>query len=143
MISAMNSVRIERDVVLSPSILLMDHNHAFEDINVPICDQGITEGGTIRIEEGCWIGFGTTIVSSRGDLVIGKNSVVGANCVLTRSVPPFSLVTGNPGKVVKQFDGAAERGLAEPARRELHPSSRTDLRPQCSCPQGFMDPNSK
>jgi acetyltransferase-like isoleucine patch superfamily enzyme len=108
MISAMNSVRIEQKVILSPSILIMDHNHAFEDITVPIRDQGITEGGTIRIEEGCWIGLGVAIVCNQGELVIGRNSVIGANSVLTRSVPPYSVVAGNPAKVVKQFDASRE-----------------------------------
>jgi acetyltransferase-like isoleucine patch superfamily enzyme len=108
MISAMNSVRIEQNVILSPSILIMDHNHAFEDITVPIRDQGITHGGTIRIEEGCWIGLGVAIVCNQGELVIGKNSVIGANSVLTRSVPPYSVVAGNPAKVVKQFDASRE-----------------------------------
>jgi acetyltransferase-like isoleucine patch superfamily enzyme len=84
----------------------MDHNHAFEDVNVPIKDQGITPGGTITIEEGCWIGFGAAIVCGKGDLVIGKHSVIGANAVVTRSIPENSVVTGNPARVVKQFDPA-------------------------------------
>ena len=103
-ISATNRIHIERDTIFGPSVLVMDHNHAFEDVTVPIARQGITAGGTIRIEEGCWIGFGAAIVSGRGELVIGRNSVVGANSVVTRSIPPYSVVTGNPARVVKQFD---------------------------------------
>jgi acetyltransferase-like isoleucine patch superfamily enzyme len=104
MISAKNLIHIGRDVVFGPSVLIMDHNHAFEDITIPIAVQGITEGGTIRIEEGCWIGIGAAIVCSQGELVIGRNSVIGANSVITRSVAPCSVVTGNPGRTVKQFD---------------------------------------
>jgi acetyltransferase-like isoleucine patch superfamily enzyme len=105
-ISARNKIHFERDVVFAPSVLVMDHNHAFEDVNVPIKDQGITVGGTIRIEEGCWIGFGAAIVCGKGELVIGRNSVIGANAVVSRSIPPNSVVTGNPARVVKQFDPA-------------------------------------
>jgi acetyltransferase-like isoleucine patch superfamily enzyme len=105
-ISARNKIHFERDVVFAPSVLVMDHNHAFEDVNVPIKDQGITVGGTIRIEEGCWIGFGAAIVCGKGELVIGRNSVIGANAVVSRSIPPNSVVTGNPARVVKQFDAA-------------------------------------
>ena len=105
-ISARNRIHFERNVVFAPSVLVMDHNHAFEDVNVPIKGQGITPGGTIRIEEGCWIGFGVAIVCGKGDLVIGRNSVIGANAVVTRSIPPNSVVTGNPARVVKQFDPA-------------------------------------
>jgi acetyltransferase-like isoleucine patch superfamily enzyme len=103
-ISAINRIHFERDVVFAPQVLVMDHNHAFEDINTPIKYQGITRGGTIRIEEGCWIGFGAAIVCGKGELVIGRNSVIGANAVVSRSVPPHSVVTGNPSRVVKQFD---------------------------------------
>jgi acetyltransferase-like isoleucine patch superfamily enzyme len=105
-ISARNRIHFERNVVFAPSVLVMDHNHAFEDVNVPIKRQGITAGGTIRIEEGCWIGFGAAIVCGKGELVIGKNSVIGANAVVSRSIPPNSVVTGNPARVVKQFDQA-------------------------------------
>jgi acetyltransferase-like isoleucine patch superfamily enzyme len=100
MISARNRIHFERNVICAPSVLVMDHNHAFEDVNVPIKHQGITAGGTIRIEEGCRIGFGAAIICGKGELVIGRNSVIGANAVLSRSVPPNSVVAGNPGQVV-------------------------------------------
>lgn len=106
MISAKNRVHIGRNTALSPSVLIMDHNHAFEDVTVGIEEQGITEGGTIRIEEGCWIGYGAAILCGQGELVIGRNSVVGANSVVSRSIPPYSVVAGNPARVVKQFDPA-------------------------------------
>jgi acetyltransferase-like isoleucine patch superfamily enzyme len=103
-ISAINRIHCGKNVIFAPSVLVMDHNHAFEDVRVAIKDQGITKGGTIRIEEGCWIGFGAAIVCGKGELVIGSNSVIGANAVVSRSVPPNSVVSGNPGRVVKQFD---------------------------------------
>ena len=104
MISAQNRIEVGPKTLVSPTVLLMDHNHAFENINVPIMEQGNTSGGTIRIEEGCWIGYGATIVCSRGELIVGKNSVIGSNATLTRSVPPYSVVVGNPGRVVRRFD---------------------------------------
>ena len=106
MITAANRIHFERDVILGPQVLVMDHNHAFEDINVPIKYQGITSGGTVRIEEGCWIGYGAVILCSKGELVIGRHSVVGANAVVSRSIPPNSVVSGNPARVVKQYDAS-------------------------------------
>ena len=103
-ILSINRVEIEKNSIFAGSTLITDHNHAFEDVAIPIRDQGGTEGGTVRIEEGCWIGFGAAIVSSQGELVIGRNSVVGANSLVTRSIPPYSVVTGNPARVVKHFD---------------------------------------
>lgn len=55
-ISAKNSIHLERNVIIAASVLIQDHNHAYEDINYPIREQGVTAGGTVRIEEGCWIG---------------------------------------------------------------------------------------
>jgi len=100
MISAKNQIHFERNVVLAPSVLVMDHNHAFEDVNLPIKSQGITRGGTIRIEEGCRIGFGAAIICGKGELVIGRNSVIGPNAVVSRRVPANSVVAGNPGQLV-------------------------------------------
>ena len=103
-ISAKNQIHIMRDTILAPSVLIMDHNHAFEDVTIPIGQQPMTPGGTIRIEEGCWIGYGAAIVCSRDEVVIGRGSVIGANSVITRSVPAYSVVVGNPGRIVKQYD---------------------------------------
>jgi acetyltransferase-like isoleucine patch superfamily enzyme len=105
-ISAKNQIHFERNVIFAPGVLVMDHNHAFNDINTPIVAQGTTEGGTIRVEEGTWLGYGAAIVCGKGELVIGKNSVIAANSVVSRSVPPYSVVAGNPARVVKQFDPA-------------------------------------
>ncbi len=103
-ISARNLIHLEPSVLLSNSVILIDHNHGFEDIARPIMDQGVTAGGRIRIETGCWIGHGAAIMCDRGDLVIGRNSVIAANAVVTRSCPPYSVLSGNPARVIKQYD---------------------------------------
>jgi acetyltransferase-like isoleucine patch superfamily enzyme len=86
----------------------VDHNHAYEDISAPILDQGITEGGRIRIGQGTWIGHGASIISPRGELTIGRNCVIAANAVVMRSIPDYSLVAGYPATIIKQYD--PERG---------------------------------
>jgi abequosyltransferase len=103
-ISAQNRIHVGRSTIFAPSVLLMDHESEFENALVPMSDQATTKGGTIRIEEGCWLGFRVAVVCSEGELVIGKNSVIGANSVVTRSVPPYSVVAGNPGRVVKHYE---------------------------------------
>lgn len=105
-ISAKNLVHIGRNVMVSACSLVMDHNHAYEDPNRPIQAQGLTAGGTIRIEDGCWIGHGAAIICNQGELVLGRNCVVAANALVTRSFPPYSVVVGNPARVAKQLDPA-------------------------------------
>jgi acetyltransferase-like isoleucine patch superfamily enzyme len=105
-ISAKNNIHLEPHVMVSACALIMDHNHAYEDLALPIQDQGLTSGGTIRIEEGCWIGHGAAIVAGQGELVLGRNSVVAANALVTRSFPANSVIVGNPARLARQFDPA-------------------------------------
>ena len=77
-ISARNSIILEADVLLAPSVLIMDHAHQFSDVEKPIHAQGITEGGRISIGRNCWIGHGAVVVCNRGELVLGPNSVLGS-----------------------------------------------------------------
>jgi acetyltransferase-like isoleucine patch superfamily enzyme len=125
-ISARNYIHIERDVVVSASVLIMDHNHEYEDVTRPIKEQGLSAGGRIRIEQGCWIGYGAAIVCNQGELVLGRNSVVAANALVTKSFPPYSVVVGNPARLARQFDpvkgiwigGSGRSAPAESAERE-------------------------
>jgi acetyltransferase-like isoleucine patch superfamily enzyme len=103
-ISGKNQIHIERDVIVSASALIMDHGHAYEDPTRPVIEQGITEGGRIRIGEGSFIGHGAAIVCARGELVLGRNCVVAANALVTSSCPPYSVIIGNPGGVIRRFD---------------------------------------
>src|SRR5262249_15001592 len=95
---------LENGVLLAPAVLIMDHNHEFSDIDLPIKDQGTTAGGTITIGANSWLGYGAAIVCGRGDLTIGKHAVVAAKSVGTKSIPPYSIAAGNPAKVIRRFD---------------------------------------
>lgn len=117
-----NQIRLDEDVTLGPAILLADHAHEFSDVNVPIGAQGTTPGGTILIERGCWLGYGAAVISNSGELVIGRNSVIGACSVVTRSIPPYSVVVGNPAKIVKQFDPVANKWITPGPAQDHRPA---------------------
>jgi len=110
-ISSSNYVELGDDVLLAPSVLIMDHNHQYSDPNVPIHAQGVTDGGRIIIERNCWLGQGSVISCGRGELSLGRNSVVGANCVVTKSFPPFSVIAGNPARLMRRYDPDSKKWI--------------------------------
>ena len=103
-ISAKNRICLEENVLTAPSVLIMDHNHAYMDVSVPIHAQGVTPGGSITIGKNCWLGCGVVVLCGQKDLTIGRNSVLGANAVVTQSFPDFSVIAGNPAKLLRIYD---------------------------------------
>jgi acetyltransferase-like isoleucine patch superfamily enzyme len=103
-ISGRNRVHIESDVLIGQHVIIQDHSHAYEDLEKPIIEQGITKGGKIRIGKGSWIGRGAAILCSRGELTIGRHCVVSANSVVMRSIPDYSVVFGMPAMIIRQYD---------------------------------------
>ncbi len=96
-ISAYKQVCIGHHVMLAPYVYVLDIDHAFADKQTPISQQGY-ETAAVTIEDGVWIG--TQSIITRG-VTIGQNSIVAANSVVTRDIPPNSIAAGNPAVVVK------------------------------------------
>lgn len=103
-ISAKNRIHLERDVLVGQQVLILDHNHEYENLTVPIVNRGITGGGRIRIGQGSWIGHGAAIICPKGELIIGRNCVVAVNSLVTRSIPDYSVVFGMPATIIRQYD---------------------------------------
>lgn len=68
---------------------------------------GVNVSGSVAIEDGVFIGTGVSIVPR---VRIGRFSVIGAGSVIIGDIPPYSVVVGNPGKVIKTKSIAHEHG---------------------------------
>jgi len=92
-------------VMLAPHVTLSALNHSFDDVSRPIAQQPTTTR-PIVVEDGAWIGAQALITAG---VRIGRNSVVAGGSVVTRDVPPFSVVAGNPARLVKQYNFETKR----------------------------------
>jgi len=91
--SATRSITIERNVVLSERVFVGDNNHGFSHPEVPIVQQPNKPGEPVVIGRGSWIGVGAAILAGAR---LGRNTVVGANSVVTRGAYPSHAVMGPP-----------------------------------------------
>ena len=92
-------VEMGNDILLAQHVVLSGLNHNFKNPNLPIKDQGVSMH-KIVVEDGVWIGANAVITAG---ITIGKNSVVAGGSVVTKDVPPYSVVGGNPAKILKQY----------------------------------------
>jgi acetyltransferase-like isoleucine patch superfamily enzyme len=93
-------VTIGNHVILAQNIVMSGLNHTYTDVTISIEEQPVTTA-QITVEDDCWIAANAVITAG---VTIGKHSVVAGGAVVTKSVPPFSVVAGNPAKVIKQYN---------------------------------------
>jgi acetyltransferase-like isoleucine patch superfamily enzyme len=93
-------VQIGNDVNIAQNVTISGLNHNFQDINKTISSQGVSTS-QIVIEDDVWVGANSVILSG---VQIGKHSIIAAGSIVTRSIPSFCIVAGNPAKIIKQYD---------------------------------------
>ena len=86
--------------MIADRVFIGDADHSYMDPEAPIRRQGDSFQGAVRLEDGCWIGIGAVILPG---VTIGNNAVVGANAVVTKSVPARAIVVGVPAKIIRQL----------------------------------------
>jgi lipopolysaccharide O-acetyltransferase len=100
-IGAVESVTIGRNCGIAPFTWITDHDHDTSDPMQPVVTQRRVIAAPTVIEDGVYIGERVAIL--RG-VRIGTGSIVGTNSVVTRDVPPYSIVVGIPARVIKVWD---------------------------------------
>ena len=103
-ITSAGKVIIGNGVLTGRRVLISNNNHgefSEDDLRLPPVSRNIIAKGDIIIEDNVWIGEGASIL---GSLHIGQGSVIGANSIVTKDVPPYTLVVGNPAKIIKRIN---------------------------------------
>lgn len=90
-------VTIGSDVMMGPRCTILASRHDTSAVDRPMAAQGFLPDLRVTIEDDVWIGANTTILPGR---VIGRGSIVGAGSVVTKDVPPWTVVGGNPARPI-------------------------------------------
>jgi maltose O-acetyltransferase len=105
--SQIGAVKIGKDVIMGPEVMIISVNHMYSDLTMPMRLQGDTPSNPVIIEDDVWIGARAIILPGRR---IGKGAIVGAGSVITKDVPPYAIVGGNPAKVLKYRNQPTDLG---------------------------------
>lgn len=117
-----SSIFVGNDVTMAWDIMIYDHNshsllwderkndnhNSYQSYirhngnSVINKDWSVVQTASIRIEDKVWIGFGVTILKG---VTIGEGAIIGAKSVVTKDVEPWTVVAGNPARVVKRLKG--------------------------------------
>ncbi|WP_247236571.1 sugar O-acetyltransferase [Telluribacter sp. SYSU D00476] len=108
-----NTIEIGNNVLIASNVQIYTATHPVETVERLVEDWDEESGDPyfrtyalpVRIEDNVWIGGGTIILPG---VTIGKNSVIGAGSVVTRSIPPDTVAFGNPCREFRKINGKAE-----------------------------------
>jgi acetyltransferase-like isoleucine patch superfamily enzyme len=87
--------------LIAGRVYISDHDHQYDhpDFSARECKK--LRADPVVIEDGVWLGEGSVILKG---VTVGKRAVVGANAVVTKDVPPFTIVAGVPARVIEKIN---------------------------------------
>jgi acetyltransferase-like isoleucine patch superfamily enzyme len=107
MVASRELVEIGDHCMFANGCFVSDASHRFDDPEQPVPWQGFSSKGPTRVGDNVWCGLNVVITSG---VTVGERCVIGANSVVTRDLPPFSVAAGAPAKVLRRV----EYGEAQP-----------------------------
>jgi maltose O-acetyltransferase len=93
-----NDIKIGEDVMMGVNVTIFGSNHIFDRTDIPMRKQGIKKDKPVIIEDDVWIGNNAIIMPGR---IISKGTIIGAGAVVTKNFPEYSVIGGNPAKLIK------------------------------------------
>jgi acetyltransferase-like isoleucine patch superfamily enzyme len=100
-ISVARKVVIEEFVFTARNVYISDHGHEYRDTRKPIAVQGIADIREVVIGARTWLGQNVVVLPG---VKIGKHCVIGANSVVNKDIPDFSIAAGVPARVIRRYD---------------------------------------
>ncbi len=100
-ISAINKVIIGDNVLIASFVFISDHSHGevtMSEIGTHPLDRQLFSKGPIIIGNDVWLGEKETVLPN---VTIGDGAIIGANSVVTKDIPPYSVACGNPAKIIR------------------------------------------
>lgn len=91
-------VEIGNYVMMGPHCTVYTRNHRFERTDIPMQKQGNTEHKKVVIGDDVWIGGHVIILPG---VHVGKGAIIGAGAVVTKDVPDYAIVGGNPARIIR------------------------------------------
>jgi acetyltransferase-like isoleucine patch superfamily enzyme len=103
-IGCINKVSIGNNVLFASNIFISDHSHGLtdgQDIEISPAFRALTSKGPVIIKDDVWIGENVSIMP---DVTIGRGCIIGANSVVTKSFPDYSIIAGVPAKLIRTIN---------------------------------------
>jgi maltose O-acetyltransferase len=91
-------VIIGNNVMMGPEVIILTINHKYDRLDISMLEQGHQPPEPVIIADDVWIGTRAIILPG---ISIGRGAIIGAAAVVTKNVPEYAIVCGNPAKVVK------------------------------------------
>lgn len=99
-IYATKSIILHKNVLTADRVYISDNLHGYENVAEPIKNQPVIQNNIVEIGENSWIGENVCVLGVK----IGKHCVIGANSVVTKNIPDYSVAVGIPARIIKRYD---------------------------------------
>ncbi len=99
-IYATSIIEIGKKVLMADKVYISDNAHGYKNINLPVIDQPVEQLNPVVIGDGAWLGENVCVIGAS----VGKNSVIGANAIVTKDIPDYCVAVGSPAYIIKKYN---------------------------------------